>query len=220
MISFAARAATKVALLGLSLVLADGATAQQAVSPSHHDAAAAGLPRAHQSASETIAERRVWKRVTLGQYRGIYTLRAALEAARMRVGDMADEILGRPAFSFSAIRLSVDLVLATPKELGLVRETSLGDIYRRAIELGLELCPAEAGPLVRLAYPEQPVGEFLRIAMKPVATWGGTPVDLTVANGGAGLILIGAESRLDLMLGADTRFVFVRPQRIAGPDVR
>jgi hypothetical protein len=166
-----------------------------------------------------LADRPIWKRVTLGRYRGVHAMREALEAARVRIGDTADEILGRPAFSFSKMQMPIDLVLVAAAELGFAGEASLADIHRRATQLGLELCPPEVGPLVRLAYPEQPVGEFLRVAMKPVATYRGTPVDLTVANGGTGPILIGGESRLDLMLAPGTKFVFVRPQRIARPTL-
>jgi hypothetical protein len=167
-----------------------------------------------------IADIPIWKRITLGSHKGVHALRAALEAARIRVGDSADEILGRPAFPFSATRTSVDLVVLTAADLGFEKEASLGDIHRRAMQLGLELCPAEAGPQLRLVYLDQPIGEFLHIAMQPIATYHGERVDLTLGNGGTGLLLIGGESRPDLMLFAGNRFVFVRPQRIALPDRR
>ena len=169
---------------------------------------------------ESLPDRAVWKRITLGRYRSVSAIREALEAARVRVGDMADEILGRPAFPYSRMPIAVDLLVLTPGDLGFTRETPLEDIERRAAQLGLDLCPAEVGPLVRLSYVDQPVGEFLRIAMKPVATWRGTPVTLTIANGGTGPILLGGESRPDFTFAPATRFVFVRPQRIASPDAR
>jgi hypothetical protein len=87
------------------------------------------------------------------------------------------------------------------------------------VQLGLELCPAEVGPQLRLEYLNQPVGEFLHIAMRPVATYRGDLVDLTVANGGAGLILIGGDGSPELNLHSNVKFVFVRPQRIAQPNV-
>jgi hypothetical protein len=215
----AARAATKVALLSLGIVLAGGAGAQQ--SSLHGEfAAAAGQQSAGPARSEILADRPVWKRITLGHHRSVHTLRAALGAARMHVGDTADEILGRPAFSFSTTRMPADLVVVTLADLGFARETPLADIYRQAMQHGLQLCPAEVGPLLRLAYAEQPIGEFLRIAMQPITTWRGMPVDLTVANGAEGLLLIGGESRDDLMLAPGTKLVFARPQRRAKPDAR
>jgi hypothetical protein len=165
-----------------------------------------------------LADRPVWKRVTLGHYRGVNAVRAALDAARVRVGDLADEAMGRPAFGFSAgPPLTVDLVVLTPADLGWASEVTQRDVERRALQQGLDLCPAEVAPLLRLAYLEQPVGEFLRIAMNPVATWSGTAVGLTVANGGTGPILIGGEARPDIRFAPATKFVFMRPQRLASP---
>jgi hypothetical protein len=205
------------ALLGVCAGLTVGsATAQQPSIPSAFDRA--GQPSV--LLSENVVERPVWKQVTLGRHRGVNAVRTALDAARVRVGDRADEALGRPAFAFSTTPVTVDLIVLTPADLGFANGATLADVERRATQLGFELCPAEVGPLLRLAYLDQPIGEFLRVAMKPVATWGGTPVDLTVANGGTGPLLIGGESRPDLIFTSGVKFVFVRPQRIALPGVR
>lgn len=183
-------------------------------------AAASESELASAARSEIVAGRPVWKRVTLGRYRGVNAVRTALDAARVRVGDRADEVLGRPTFAFSTTPVMVDLIVLTPADLGFAKGATLADVERRATQLGFELCPAEVGPLLRLAYLDQSLGEFLRIAMKPIVTWDGTPVDLTVANGGTGPLLIGGESRPDLTFTSGVKFVFVRPQRIALPDVR
>jgi hypothetical protein len=211
----ASRAAPLAALFGLGLILggdcagahdpADGTTFVES-----------GLAGAATSA----VVQAVWKRITLGRYGGVNAVREALDAARVRVGDMADEIIGRPAFSFSTIPVTVDLVVLTPADLGFAHDASFANIERRATQLGLELCPAEVGPLLRLAYLEQPVGEFVRIAMKPVTTYSGLPMTLTVANGGTGPLLISGQSSPDLEFTPKSKFVFVRPQRIALPDAR
>jgi hypothetical protein len=168
---------------------------------------------------KAVADLPIWKRVTLGTHKGVNSVRAALDSARMRVGDSADEILGRPGFTFSRSQIDVSLVVLTLADLGFEKAAPLAQIYRRAAQLGLELCPAEVGPLLRLQYVNQPLGEFLRVAMRPIATYGGEPVDLTLANAGTGLLLIGGESKPDLMLQAGARFVFVRPDLIAMPSV-
>jgi hypothetical protein len=74
---------------------------------------------------------------------------------------------------------------------------------------------AEIGPLLRLQYFDQPLDEFLIIGMAPIRTWHGEPIILTVANGGAGLILIGQDGSADAQISAASRFLFVRPNETA-----
>ena len=211
-----------VAVLCAALALFAGEAAAQP--PARSDAVVArgdaDAPSGAATAQKTLANIPIWKRVTLGTYKGVNGLREALDAARMRVGISADEILGRPAFPFSKTKTELDLVVLTAADLGFpTGNTPVAEIYRRALQLGLELCPAEAGPQLRLQYVNQPLGEFLHIAMQPIATWRGELVDLTVANGGAGLLLLGGDGSPDLTLHSSVKFVFVRPARIAMPNV-
>jgi hypothetical protein len=165
---------------------------------------------------KSIAYVPIWKRITIGTYNGVNHIRIALDDARMRIGDSADEILGRPAFPFSKTETQLDLVVLTATDLGFQEGyTSLAEIYRRAIELGLNLCPAEVGPQLRFQYVDQPLGEFLHIAMHPIATYHGDLVDLTVANSGTGLLLLGGDGSPDLKLHSTVKFVFVRPSQVA-----
>jgi hypothetical protein len=107
----------------------------------------------------------------------------------------------------------VNLVLTTVSDLGFGENgASLGDVYARASQLGLAPCPAEAGPILRLAYPDQPLGEYLHIAMEPVARFDGRPTHFTVAKGLAGWLLLGDDVRSDLVMASDVRVVFVRPR--------
>jgi hypothetical protein len=170
--------------------------------------------------SNSLAERPAWKRITVGGHRSVSAVRAALDNARVRVGDTADEIMGRPAFQFNQAKMELDLVVVSASELGLRNATPVADIYRRAAELGLELCPAEAAPLLRLQYLDQPVGEFLSVAMQPIATYAGDLVSLSVGNAGTGPLLIGGDGSPELVRSTSARFVFVRPQRIALPSLR
>jgi hypothetical protein len=215
-------ARTAVAALCTALALFAGEAAAQ--QPQRSDAAIARgdtEPSGGAPAPKTLADIAVWKRVTLGTYKGVNAVRDALDAARMRVGESADEILGRPAFPYGKTKSELDLVVLTAADLGFpAGSTPVGEIYRRAMQLGLELCPAEVGPQLRLQYANQPLGEFLHIAMQPIASWRGDLVDLTVANGGAGLLLLGGDGSPDLKLHSSVKFVFVRPARIAMPNAR
>lgn len=181
----------------------------------------------------------VWKAIRLGTFTNVNTLREALESddcglaqgvmaerpsfvrasvtvsralPHCRLGETANEIIGRPAFHLSRIKQDVDLLLVSLTDLGFApdEKIALEDIYARAELLNYTLCPAEVGAQLRLQYRDQPVDEFLHVAMEPINTFAGVPTDLTVGNGGAGLLLIGGNAQPNVTLPANTRFVFVR----------
>jgi hypothetical protein len=106
----------------------------------------------------------------------------------------------------------VELVAVSAAELGFQTDTvPLADIYARAQQLGFGLAAAEVAPQLRLQYFDQPLGDFL-IAMEPIKTWKGDPIILTVANGGAGLTLIGRDGSADAQIPVSSRLLFVRSQ--------
>ena len=201
--------------------------------------------RGHSTDVKAPGDIAIWKTITLGSYRDVNALREDLDSLHCglegsaagiharaafvpgtaiplpcSLGESAAEIIGRPAFSLSKAATHADLVVVSVTELGFTGEgAAIADIYARARQLGLELCSAEVGPQLRLQYLDQPVGEFLRIAMEPIATYGGDLVDLTVANGGASLLLIGGDAHADAIVDPSVRFVFVRATRIAQPIV-
>ena len=92
---------------------------------------------------------------------------------------------------------------------------SLAAIYERAQLLGFELAAAEVGPQLRLQYFDQPIGEFLTIGMEPIRKWNGERDIIIVANGGAGLILIGQDGSAAAQISAASRFIFVRSTKAA-----
>jgi len=158
----------------------------------------------------------VWKTITVGTFADSFALRNALDAAGCGIGNSAGEILARPAFTVSATKTDVALVAVSVAELGFQTETaSLADIYARARQLGFGLAAAEVAPQLRLQYLDQPIGEFLIVGMEPIKTWTGDPVILTVANGGAGLILIGQDGSADAEISVVCRFLFVRADEAA-----
>jgi hypothetical protein len=78
----------------------------------------------------------------------------------------------------------------------------------RAHELGLELCPGVIGPELRLQYSDQPLGERLHIAMKPIKSGDGEPRIFVVAHDTNGLSLDAARARPDDYWAPDAIFVF------------
>ncbi len=169
----------------------------------------------------TALETPIWKTIKVGGYENPDVIRDAINSApcHMTIGDDADEILGRPAFPFIKKQIEIDLIVVSVAELGLGPDASLKDIYARAIAHGFDLCPAEVGPVLRLNYLDQPLGEFLRLAMQPVARYDGELVDFSVGNGGVGLLLVGVDGRPNATLSGAARLVFVRPRRNVSPNL-
>jgi len=176
------------------------------------------LAQSHPSLDNAeIAGSAAWRTVSLGTFTSINAMFNALDDRRIHVGDLADEILHRPAFTISKVKTDVQLVVLSVNQLSFGRQSSLGAIFARAHKLGYELCPSEVAVQLRLQYDDQPIGEFLEIAMEPIATYDGVPVGLTVANGGAGLMLVSRSVSLEAVPDQGIRLVFVRPLQIATP---
>jgi hypothetical protein len=156
----------------------------------------------------------IWRTTTLGFQKGVDRYRDALEAAKIKIGDAADEILGRPAFSYVREKTIAELTVVSAAELGVGAESTLADVYHRGSQLGLLLCHPEVGPQLRLDYRDQPLGESLLIAMEPVRTYDGAPTILSLMNFGSGLALVGSDGRPESKVSGYLRFVFALPQRM------
>lgn len=172
-----------------------------------------------QTLVRSAADVPLWKTVTVGTFAGTFALLDALDAAGCSIGDLAGEIFARPAFTLSATKKNVELFAVSAAELGFQIDTaSLADIYARAQQLGFRLVAAEVAPQLRLQYFDQPIGEFLIIGMEPIKTWKGEPIILTVANGGAGLLLIGQTGSADAEISVRSRILFQRSNEAAPAD--
>lgn len=94
----------------------------------------------------------------------------ALEDKNIYLSSWGKAILAKTVFSKS--KESCELVRFTVKQLGFPQGATTDEIYERAQELGLELCPAEVGPQLRLQYTGQ---EWFYIAMKQIINRNGVP---------------------------------------------
>ena len=108
----------------------------------------------------------VWKTIQIGRYKTSAEIRKALEDGGFKISDWAKQILEKTPLSGSPSE--INLVRMTVADLGFESSATTEEIYARANELGLDLCPAEVGPELRLQYPDQPLGEWSNVAMKPI----------------------------------------------------
>ncbi|MFC1613008.1 hypothetical protein ACFL23_01625 [Patescibacteria group bacterium] len=94
-------------------------------------------------------------------------------------------------FTVSKDKEQIDLVKLTVKDLGFPNGTTMDKIYEKVKELGLELCPAETGPHLRLEYKDQPMDEYLSIGMNQITDSSGNPDIFNVSRNSDGAWLYG-----------------------------
>lgn len=150
----------------------------------------------------------IFKTIQLGKK----ITKTELEKAGFKVSDWANDILEQ--VEFSKKKESIDLVVLTPSDMGLTGYPTLKEIYGKAFELGYELCPAEVGPLLRMEYRDQPMDEWLRIAMNPINDRDGDPTIFRLGHNADGLGLGRNDGDLGYDWDAGNRFVF-RSRKLA-----
>jgi hypothetical protein len=158
----------------------------------------------------------VWKTVKPSRrYRRLDTLRGALaEAGVGLVNEKAlNCVLDGAAFRDSHTKISapekIELIRVTMEDLGL-KMGSIFQILDRGRELGLELCPALTGPLLRLEYSDQPLGEWLRIATSPMEGLDGAMFIFSVDRTFQGSWLGVSPATAQYSYWTDVGFVFSR----------
>jgi hypothetical protein len=102
----------------------------------------------------------------------------------------------------------IDLVSFSVEQLGFPNGATLQQIYDKAKELGLELCPPQVGPELRLNYKDQSNGEWLRIAMDSISDRDGDPRIFLVGCSDDALWLRSSNGRLDNEWNGSLQFVF------------
>lgn len=132
--------------------------------------------------------------------------KAQLEKAGFKVGTYAAQILEKVTFK----KQTVELVVKTVRELTGKDSATRSEIYEAALKQGLDLCPAEVGPALRLAYKDQPNGEWILVGMEPITDSGGDLDVFRVERDGDARWLDGDYGLPDIVWGADYRWVFVR----------
>lgn len=154
---------------------------------------------------------KTWKTIKLGT--GLKTaddFRKALKASGFKIGDWANDILGKPAFTAASKEIELELVKVSVGELGFKNGATRQEIYQRAQELGLKTCPNEVGPQLRLQYKDQSNGEWLLVAMEPITDSDGDLGLFRVEHYGFGLWLNGGYDGPDDVWLADDQFVFCK----------
>ena len=116
-------------------------------------------------------------------------LERELKDRGIQVSNYAKSMMDNKDFANLKKAEQAKLIRLTVKDLGFSNYATTDDLYKRAEDLGLELCPAEVGPHYRLQYKDQPMHEWLYIGMKQIAGSGGYPGVFGVGRDDGGLWL-------------------------------
>jgi len=154
---------------------------------------------------------KTWMTIKLGTLKNVEEIRQALKVGGNNIGDWANDILGKPAFTVSETEQAVELVNVSVEELGFKQGACYADICKRALELGLDLCPAEVGPQLRLQWKDQSKGTYVVVAMNAITVSDG---DLSVFSvgryGGGGQFLSANGGSAGYVWSSVVRFLFLR----------
>lgn len=138
-------------------------------------------------------------------------LKSELTPPKYYVFDWANQLMEHRDFTVLKETEHADLVRLTVKDLGFDQGATTDEIYKKAIFLGLELCPAEVGPYLRLSYSG---GDWMYIAMKQITGRDGDPGVFSLNRYEAELRLHGSGAEPEDRWGADDQFVFRLRKRI------
>ncbi len=154
-------------------------------------------------------DRCVWRIVGLGTHKSHEELRLSLLDGGCKIGVWGGDILKEVQVASEPIE--VELVAVTVAELGFSDGAKRSEIYSKAQSLGLELCPAEVGPQLRLQYLGQPPNQWLLlIAMEPIVDSDVAPRVFYLGHDSGGRWLDACYGHPDAFWHGGYRWVFCR----------
>lgn len=137
--------------------------------------------------------------------------RMALKDVGCKTSEWANNILGKPAFTMASQEADVELVaVATAQLTGKSDGGTTTEVFAGAARLGLDKCAPDDGPELRRQYLDQPLGEWLRMGMEPIAGSDGCLRMFRVAHYDDGLWLFADYADPGICWGGGDVWVFRR----------
>jgi len=134
----------------------------------------------------------------------------AIEQQGGGVGHWAKDIMSKAEFVVSDKETKENLIILSVKLLGFPSGATVKEIFETAKKVGLEFCPPETGPQLRLQYPEHPVNEYCLIGMESITGSGGATNLFSVDRNDDRPWLSAYSGRSDDGYDSDDHFAFVR----------
>ena len=131
-----------------------------------------------------------------------------LDKKKVNISKDARYMLNNKDFTALKKKEKMRLIRLKVRDLGFGSGATTKEIYKRAEEFGLELCPAEVGPHYRLKYTDQPINEWFSIAMKQIIDRNDYPSVFSLGRDGGGLWLNRSWTRPGSPWSPDDELVF------------
>ena len=106
----------------------------------------------------------IWKKIEKINYENINALLESFKKKNIKTSPWIDNIFRKNNYSFKGIKLPIELIRISLKELGFTGPTELQEVYKASSNKGLNLVEPEIALVCREFYLEQPTGEWLRFA--------------------------------------------------------
>lgn len=132
----------------------------------------------------------------------------ALRENNIKISDYAKDMLNNPDFITQPNPEQINLVRLSVSALGFQNSATVAEIYQRAEELGLNLCPAEVGPYQRLEDKDQPLNRWYWVAMKQITDRNGYALVFFLNRYDSGLWLINSWANPDYRWNPSYEFMF------------
>lgn len=119
----------------------------------------------------------IQRRVEIGHFTKLQLIQKLNDHSVM-MNAYANRIFTDDKFTTSDIAYSVNTVELTVRDIGFPEGANIIQIYKRAEEVGLYLCPLETGPYLRLQYLDQEEGYIGKPSFQHQAPYG----SITIAS--------------------------------------
>lgn len=116
-------------------------------------------------------------------------LKQELESNGINISSYANDLLKSRDFTTLPNSQNLSLVKLKVSDLGFNNYATTDQLFAKARELGLDLCPAEVGPNLRLKDKDQPMDDWYYVGMKPIADSDGNPHVFELGRDTSGLWL-------------------------------
>lgn len=149
-----------------------------------------------------------WKTIAIGTYKTKGSLIKAVEKEH-KISDWAKELIDNKYFKLSK-KQDIDLYQMTIKELTGKELATTDDIYRAMKEKGYSTVPDDTVFYLRMAYADQPQGEWITCTSKPLAAADGVLSVFSVGRGSGGSWVFGLYASPGYHWHSNDRLAFCR----------